>query len=240
CGMAAQVKGDPAAYAKCIANSGSSAVPQGRFTIPKDGNGNIIAGNAFYSSLQAAFPGKSNFIYDPKASNAVGGWRPYVGATDAYNFQPENYNQTPSNRLSLFASGDVKFGDAARGYLEASYVNRQSDRSLAPMPLFTVGAVTVSKDNAYNPFGVDISDVRRRLVEFGDRRYFDDVSTFRVVGGVDGTLGDMFGPAKGWYWDASVNYGRNQAAYMVSGPLEIHKIQAAVGPSWKDSAGQAH
>src|SRR6202022_4984705 len=58
---------------------------------------------------------------------------------DAYNFQPENYLVTPQERFQLFSSGDVRLGDVARGFFEASFVNRKSSQVLASEPLGTRG-----------------------------------------------------------------------------------------------------
>src|SRR5207245_3791259 len=62
---------------------------------------------------------------------------------------------------------------------------------------------------------------------------------FRVVGGVDGTLSDDFGPFQGWFWEAAVNYGRTQSDNVKHGNLFIPALQDAVGPSFRDAAGVA-
>jgi outer membrane receptor protein involved in Fe transport len=180
----------------------------------------------------------NSYIVDPSESN---GWRNFRGAGldfeggDGYNFQPENYLLTPQERIQLFAIGDRRFGDVARGYFEASYVNRQSGQDLAPEPFLTdIEGIVVSGDNIYNPFGREIGAVRRRLLEFGRRRDRQDRDTFRLVGGVDGSLPEVFGPAEGWFWDASLNYGRSQGTELKQGRLLRSRLEAAVGPSFID------
>ena len=159
---------------------------------------------------------------------------------DLYNFAPFNYLLTPSKRYNLYTAGDRKLGENARAFFEATYVNRQSKEQLAPEPLI-IGAgglvdpggnlVTISAQNAYNPFGVDVALASRRLNEFGDRIHERDIHTFRVVGGLDGTFPDFFGPLKGWAWDTSVNYGRSFGTFLLRGNLQTSKVQAALGPS---------
>ncbi len=119
-------------------------------------------------------------------------------------------------------------------------MNRQSDQKLAPEPLLTdIEGVTVSATNPFNPFGTDISAVRRRLLEFGNRTFNQDISTFRVVGGVDGTLPDEFGPLQGWFWEAAVNYGRTQSDNVKHGNLYIPNLASALGASaGVDAAGR--
>ena len=54
-----------------------------------------------------------------------------VTTGDGYNFAKENYLVTPQQRIQLFGTGDLKLGSVARGYFEASYVNRQSGQDLS-------------------------------------------------------------------------------------------------------------
>jgi outer membrane receptor protein involved in Fe transport len=233
---------------------GSGTIPAGRILIPGSQIGKLGLGNSNWDAIAAAFP-KASAVMPCLPGDAVGGcvtlsdgskWRNYRGANlsdavppqDGFNFQPMNYNQTPSQRISLYSIGDLQIGSNSRGYFEASYVNRQSEQQLAPEPLIIgpggLETVTVSKFNAYNPFGRDFGTVRRRLLEFGNRISDQDIDTFRVVAGLDGTLPDEFGPARGWFWDVSLNFGRTVAADTRTGNLEIPRVAAAVGPSMTD------
>jgi len=116
-----------------IPQQGSSNVPQGRFPVPAPGtpvpNPNNDSRIAFYNQLVTTYPEAASFIHDPAAAL---GWRPFDVAKVTYNFQPENYNQTPSRRIALFSTGDLNVGHRVRAYYEASYVNRQSEQQLAP------------------------------------------------------------------------------------------------------------
>jgi outer membrane receptor protein involved in Fe transport len=191
----------------------------------------------------------SSYIWDPNSGTtnpayAGLGWRNFRGTGldfeggDGYNFQPENYLVTPSERIQLFAIGDTNFGDVARGYFEASYVNRRSGQDLAAEPLLTdLEGVVVSADNAYNPFGRDIGAVRRRLLEFGRRTGRQDIDTFRVVAGVDGSTPDAFGPLAGWFWDVSLNYGRTTGVDQKTGNLYLPALQDALGETFLRTDG---
>jgi iron complex outermembrane receptor protein len=226
---------------------GSTAIPQGRVTInpatcaTAAGAGNTPAQQKVCNDLLAKFGAKKKaFIYDPTSPTAVDGFRPYLPTSDSYNYQAVNYLVTPQSRISLFTSGDTKLADFARGYFQASYVNRQSSQLLAAEPLFAApfAGVQVAAQNYYNPFGVDIPDARRRVLELSGRHIAEDIDTYRAVAGVDGTLPDSFGPAKGWFYDASFNYGRTSAVTDTNGYLRSPKIQDALGPSFVDAAGK--
>ncbi len=187
-----------------------------------------------------------NFIQDPAARTAANpqGWR-VATAADRYNFAAENYLTIPSNRVQVYSSGDTRFS-GVRGYYEASYVQRNSQQNAAPMPLnpgdypIAPGSdipIAVSAFNQYNPFGVEPTFAGRRLVEFGHREYKEELGTFRVVTGLDGTLPEPFGPLRGWYWDVSLNYGRSNGTFTTAGAIRNSRIADAVGPSMPDKNG---
>ncbi len=209
---------------------GSGTTPAGRLGVPGD-----EPGNAEWQALRAKYPKARTFTRDES-----GEYRPFVGPAvtdaggDTYNYQPENYLVTPQNRLSLFSTGTLRLFGTAQGYYEAIYTHRESDQMLAPEPLVgEAEGLTLSKDNVYNRFGVDFFAFRRRLVEFGNRRFAQDVDTFRLVTGVRGE----FMPT--WHWDLFVNYGRTQGVSTKEGLLQRSKLANAVGPSFIDDEGNA-
>ncbi|HZN95558.1 MAG TPA: TonB-dependent receptor, partial [Myxococcales bacterium] len=216
---------------------GSSATPQGTITVfPGQQDG-----NATWNALVAANPGVRRFTLDAATQQ----WRPFrnTGVTeeggDFYNFQPENYLITPSQRANLFAVGEYRFNDSVRSYVEASYNNRSSRQQLAAEPLFTLtDGLVVSRDNVYNPFGRDFDNITRRMVEAGNRADTQDQSTFRVVAGVAGQL-SLFDTSTPWRFDVSASYGRNQSVSLKEGRLHRGKLADAVGPSFIDPAGEA-
>jgi outer membrane receptor protein involved in Fe transport len=220
--------------ATCTSKTPAGAPCIGRSNLPTGGDPRVDA----YNALIAANPKTDTFIRD-----ANGTWRPFRGVSlaqdggDGYNFQPDNYLVTPSQRISLYATGHARVGDFSRAYFEGSFVNRQSEQLLAAEPLVAdLEGITVSAANAYNPFGVDLGAVRRRLVEFGSRSFKQDINTFRAVAGVDGTFPEFAAPLSGWYWDASLNYGRSEGTQLKTGNLKTTALRAALGPTFKDAS----
>jgi iron complex outermembrane recepter protein len=213
---------------------GSSNIPQSRMYPDAP----AASGNAAYQKLRADFPKAGTFTVD----KVSGQWRPFSGAGvedaggDLYNFQPENYLVTPQQRGHLFAVGEYKFGPDVRGYFEASFTNRVSEQKLAPEPLI-IGTglsggedVYIDANNPYNPFGVDFVRYRRRLNEFGNRTFREDINTFRLVTGVNGNLPIL----SNWTWDVSLNLGRNDATYFKRGTVQLSRLQNALGPGFFD------
>lgn len=203
----------------------STATPAGRFTLDPS----TCATPACAALLDAYGPGVRAWTVDP---SLPGGARPYLPG-DAYDFQPARQLCAPNEVVTARAAGEHALGGAAVGYLEAAWVNRQSREQAAPTSLFTLNASSVvSAQSVYNPYGVDLTDVRRRLVELGPRTRAQDLDTFRVVAGVRGVLPDAFGPLRGWAWDAAFEYGRSSGTTTTTGDLVVPKLEAALGPSF--------
>jgi iron complex outermembrane receptor protein len=207
------------------------------------GIGNTPAQQSFCDQLATAFTGgaskKINIIFDPTQSKAgakyVDGWRLRDSVVDFYNYQAVNYLVTPSERISLFGNGEYRVSDFARAYVQASYVQRDSSFLVAPEPFVTTNAsLVVAGANPYNPTGVDLSSVQRRLTDLPGRGSAFDVSTYRVVAGVDGTLSDFAGPLSGWFWDLSVNYGRTAGTQTNTGFLNTVLTGPGLGPGFFD------
>ena len=214
---------------------GSGTVPAGTVSVAEGETG----GNGLWNAVAGPNPQPGDkFIRDLNfPASDPRGWRRFAGSSlppagDGYNFQPDNYLVTPQQRISLFSTGDHALGRSSRSYFEASYVNRQSDQRVAPEALVsTSSGLTLSKDSIYNPFARDFAVFQRRLLEFGPRTFREDIDTFRVVGGFDGTLPEAAGPLRGWFWDVSLNYGRTQGTTVKTGELRTPNLQDALGPS---------
>lgn len=211
----------------CNAAGGSSAT-LGGFFIPNDGSG------TFTRDLNS------------------GQIRPFDASTDLYNYAPVNYIQQPFTRTSAFAEGnydlfDLDNGFTMNGFFESRWSNRRSEQELAPNPLFIVqnildpavdlgdGNFGVPADNAYNPFGVGVSDVRRRIAE-GRRRFEQDIVRTNITGGVRGDIGQML-PT--WTYEASFHYGKTNQISTDFGQLVGANFLQAIGPSFFDDQGNA-
>ncbi len=223
---------------------GSSSIPNTRFYK----SGAAGAGNAAWQGLLAANPNASSFMWDSAVTGtAYGPYRPYSSAKDTYNFQPANYIQTPNSRLQAFSSGEYTLSESVptRAFYQAIFTLRGSKYQLAPDPLVigpSIGGVEAvySAQNAFNPFGTDISILRQRMVGFGPRTEDDTATTAQVTAGLAGTI-----PGINWGWDAALSYGFTNWSSVNRGLLWVSRLQNAIGPSSADgtkcldSAGNA-
>ena len=201
-------------------------------------------------------PGSANNPEAPGADTNVtrgpefGAWRNYNGSTDAFNYNPVNYLQTPSSRkyANVFANyllGEFGFLGEVNSFAEASYVQTNGDRLIAPEPLaplaFFQTAAPYSPDNFYNrtqgPKDADgnsytLNDWRRRMLETGGRANFRDYKTFRTVVGFNGVFDN------GWDWEVSYNYGQSDSVERAEGYFNLDRVAEAVGPTgWLDENG---
>jgi iron complex outermembrane receptor protein len=222
---------------------GSTSTPQGFVSIPIGPDGNPdLTGNELWQRVVQQNAGSFALTRDPSFED---GWRGFnsngnadAGEGDLYNYQPENYLVTPLQRFHLFGAGEYEIADAARAFFEASYANRRSEQQLAPEPFTTISSgLVVSADSVYNPFGREFQDVRRRVIEAGNRRTEQDIDTLRLVAGLAGTL-DL-GLGSGWSWEASYGFGATRSTERELGHLRTDRLAAALGPSFIDASGVA-
>jgi outer membrane receptor protein involved in Fe transport len=243
---------DYTATADNVSPSGSSRVPQGALRIPKDPNNPTspaCQGNPLCIAMVAdGWTVSKRWIRDPNGpycgNNGVGQrecfrvFRSSGSPNDFYNFAAENYLTIPSTTIQGFSTGDVRMS-AARPYYELSYTQRSTTQNAAPMPLNPgdYNNIVYSQNSLYNPFGTDLNFLGRRLVEFGNRLYSEDLATFRVVTGIDGTLPETAGPLRDWFWNVALNYGRTSGTFTTRGSFRNSRVQSAIGPSMLDSNG---
>jgi outer membrane receptor protein involved in Fe transport len=131
---------------------------------------------------------------------------PLSSGNDGINYWEYESSTVDIEKLNLWFSGTYDINQNLAAFVEASYNNRQSFGFLAPNYFGSVFGepVTLSANNDYNPFGVDL-DIARTIIEQLDypdtqARISDvDARTHRIVTGLQGELG-------GWGWDISYNH----------------------------------
>ncbi|MEL4279610.1 MULTISPECIES: TonB-dependent receptor domain-containing protein [Shewanella] len=170
--------------------------------------------------------------------------RKYSGATDTYNYNPVNYLQTPYEKINFYVDGSVELNDSVTVYSETRINKRNSRQELAAVPFNTgtdpgytvinpttgIASNGVSKDNYYNPFGEDVRQARRRMIE-GGRSFEQDVLRAQQVIGTEIALNDT------WSLDVNYNYGIEQIQSTDFGQLYGPNLAKALGPSFEDANG---
>jgi len=214
-------------------SGGSSGTPQGRLAY-----GGVV-------------PGCSNFTpTEGTAGTAPSDFRCWTSPDDRFNYNPYNYVETPNERINLFAKGRFNLTDTTDLTLFGTYQNRESDQLLAPMPLFYGfgdfgGSEGISRNNPYNPFGVELCDLTgksvegltcndanypdgyatgwlgRRLLEAGNRNFIQDMQTYRFQMGIETEF-------NGWDISAYASMAQNKNVTTTEGLLNTGNIRKAL------------
>ena len=179
--------------------------------------------------------------FDLTRGPEFGEFRPFsFFGGDSYNFAPVNHQRQPSTRWSMMFFGDHSLSDFfgmrdVRTFIMASCLNRDGNQKIAPTPLaplaFFAYDAPYSKDNFFNPFGADIPDWRRRMVEGGARILDVLTQSKQVTVGIEGRIG-------GWQWDTYHAFGETTSKGNFGRVYNLHKVANAVGPSLRDEAGE--
>lgn len=186
-------------------------------------------------------PGASSFIPEGtlggKVQDANGNWvdRPY-----GYDFTQDSYYQTPSERRSLFANMTQELGNDVVLTADAIYTNRRSNQQMAAQPAdimlnvcgaagVPAGAPCVTLDSDMLAAGIKADEkglvnYRRRTNDVGPRIYTQDTDTWRLSGGLAGTL-DVH---TGMNWDVTYTYGKNQAKTAVENSINASDMATSI------------
>lgn len=212
--------------------AGSSSTPNGRFLV-SNGPAPFNGGGATRDTGGDFTPSQADF-------------RAFT-APDLYNYAPDNYLATPSDRWSLYAQARHDVTDNITFTTEALYHKRKSEQLLAAMPV-VIGAIGVFANgqrigvdatNPYNIFGQTLTPtagvpgtlhllgILRRFVETGGRSFNQDVDLFRFGGGLEGNF-EMMGRVFDW----NVNYTFTEANShdITYGLLNTAALATALGP----------
>lgn len=210
-----------------VGTTGVPVTPQGLFRVPE--------GNAF-----GLAPGAYTRVTGSGEPTTAEDFRLFVDPDDNYNFAPDNYLQTPSQRQYLWLVGGFDLSSSVALFVEGLLHHRESEQRLAASSFRSAAAGAslpngrrgVPADNYYNPFGIDLLGVLRRLEEQGGRLFTQDVDTQRYVAGLRGPLGTD------WNWEFSATYGRNDTTALTEGDFLVDRLGFAVGPSGPDATGR--
>jgi iron complex outermembrane receptor protein len=216
------------ALPRIIVDGDGTVAPVGFNNLPSGGRFGVEEGNAL--GLE---PGDYTTV--PGAAGRTSAhYRPYVRERDGFNPAPFNYLQTPNKRGSLWLLGSSPLGETANLFVEGFAHRRESAQQAAPAFYWTALVVPtdagIPLDNYYNPFGIDVPSLGRRLVEAGNRRIEQEVDMWRALIGLEGRLA-------GWTWELALQGARSETTNVEKGFLALERLVTALGPSGLDDSG---
>jgi iron complex outermembrane recepter protein len=139
-----------------------------------------------------------NFNQDPNGSGDD--WAVYDPLVHNFDFNQSFNAVNPLERLSFSAFGERDLTENLRIVGELMFTNRQTDQPASPT---TIRNISFDASHPTNPTGQDVFLENRRIYESGNRDFFQEVNTWRMVTGLEGQFNEN------WSWDVSYNWGRN-------------------------------
>ncbi|MEQ9824315.1 MAG: TonB-dependent receptor [Puniceicoccaceae bacterium] len=182
------------------------------FTDPiSDGWFDTRSSRGFPGYVNVPGVGRRTFL-DPTNNPTADG---AVNAANLFNYQTASGLYPEFRRFSFYTRATRDLTDNLEAFLELSFSRVESEVYAAQTPvdietsrgLDEGDGMIIPSYNAFNPWGVDINNGRRRLVENAARLSDVTSDTPRIVAGVTGLLPDF---ATGdWSWEAGMVYSKN-------------------------------
>jgi iron complex outermembrane receptor protein len=148
-----------------------------------------------------------------------------------YNFQ-EVSGFTPDIESSgVYVRGVYDFTKLVSGFVEASFRRSHVQIDAAPSPYFALNEIGDSasgtglfpRTNPFNPFGQDITDLRYRFNELGNRIQDSTADTIRLLAGLEGKF-----DGTSWTWDAAVVHSKNTVNQLSRNTTSDRLVQNAL------------
>lgn len=190
-----------------VTQTPSSAPPWGNFNV--DGLGQVTLGNG-------------STITNPTA----GDFRAFDASIDTYNYSQVTDAVMSQERKSVWASGAYNFNEDVEMFFDSSFAQTDGGYNSAPTPVFTsfeFPPLTISALNPFNPFGVDITDGRRRFLELGPRVTNFSYENFRFLAGLRGEF------KNNWRWEFAWNYNESDGLQNNENIVNKTRTQLALG-----------
>jgi iron complex outermembrane receptor protein len=169
---------------------------------------------------------------------ALGGGRTaaYDPARDFYNQAADRYLQGGLQRASAYLDGDAMLTDSVSADAELLFTDRRATTLLPPQTLGLTGTVkypdgfVVPASNPYNPFGTAVT-LERVVGEAGDQQTTTSGPVWRVLGGLDGSLG-------AWDWSLAFDHGQSFSRYDTTNDINLARaLQSADDPPYANWFG---
>ena len=178
------------------ADKRSSATPNPRITLP---NGNVLT------------------------PDGQGGYRD-ANDDELYDYANSTSTISPSQHNNLYLAANHTTQNNALLSLTAGYTKSKARITLASTPIFTAferQPITAETDQLYNPFGVPIVDIRRRITELPLRQQRDDTDNWHFGLSAESHWGRV-------NWQTSANWSKTRSRQHTSNIADGAKIREAL------------
>ncbi len=156
-------------------------------------------------------------------SSLISSYRPATDE-DLYNYREETSSFSPSERSAIYFSLVRPMGSYSELFVQAGQTQTNAEVTFAAQPLFNAfekTPVITGANNPYNPFGVELTDLRRRLVELGPRKQESEENAQRINAQIEGARGKI-------HWDFGINLNQTLAKKNISGLTDPDNIRLSL------------
>lgn len=197
------------------------------------GLGTVDGGGVVTWSGPVTSPEAGNFVEVPPNVLPDGSPRPGDSRT-AFDQAPYTSMIPAEEGWGLWLSGRARVSENMEAFADVAWRRRMQDGAIQPVTVSLRsegaqgvgdgpdGRVILPAGSPYNPFGVDLDDVRFSLVELGSRHrvFYNDV--IRTVAGLEGRIGPDT------HWNAGVLWTRNEVDEVAGNYLTDQALQDAL------------
>ncbi|MBB3061960.1 TonB-dependent receptor [Microbulbifer rhizosphaerae] len=159
-------------------------------------------------------------------NTAAGGYRTW-SQEDRYDYRGYTSAVVPSRRDSAYLAGDLDLDDQVELFVEAMGIRTRAQTTMAPTPVFTRfdnGDLAIAADSPHNPFGEEITDVRKRILELGPRTQENRTETWRFNSGLKGNWDS-------WQWELTAATHYTRASEILNGLIDPTRLSMGLkGP----------
>lgn len=148
-----------------------------------------------------------------------------ASASDLFDFHAFTSSLVPAERNSLHLVAEVKELGSLDATFDLTYVDSNSQITLAPsavLTAFTAVPISIAADNRYNPFTQEIKDARIRLLGLGPRLQGNTAKTVRANSRLMGNLRDG-------EWQLSLNWSRADAQEHWQNLVDLQHLALGLG-----------
>ncbi len=233
-------------------NGSSVALPGSGVVVVPGGSSYAARDRIFVSpamNLPSNLAGCGSLSLNPSAATAgtspttFADYHCFVSTQDKYNYASVNLLETPQERTNAFVKGVYHLSDKVDFYATVYNNKTVAAAQLAPAVFgsgsngFNTG-FTISKDNYYNPFGVDFNQdgaaYAARNFPAGNRFFANATTTNQLISGFKGSV-NLFN--QDWNWDVGYNYGHVSQINTNDGLPNQTLLNQEAGPSFLNSNG---
>lgn len=150
-----------------------------------------------------------------------------ASADDYYDYAQNTTAISPLQQSQVFARASIALNQQMFLDSRISYSNNHSYSESAPAPIetaFSSPPLSVSRDNIYNPFGIELRDVRRRVTELGNRESTMDTEYWRFNSSLENEAGRDQSQ-----WRMNLHWSRSLAESQAHNVINTEHLSRGIG-----------